>query len=310
MIEFDFTIAAIFVGVATAVYAALAAMHRYPMRVRMRLDEFRQQSGAGQAALNPPVGGSDETGEPIGPGFFDWLLPEADSERWQVQGLLQNAGIYSSEGIGRFFAAKLCLMTAAVLGCLTIGALQLVDFYFVMLACMATGCLGFLAPRLWLQWTIRKRHLRIRRSLPDLLDLLVVCMESGLSIQGALQRITQQLSIAHSDLGREMEGVNRDISLGATVDQALLRFAERSGSEEIKGLSLLLSESRKYGTRLAESLRIHSDAIREKRQQAAEEMAQKASVKILAPTFLFIFPAVFVVLVGPAAIKIQIAFGG
>jgi tight adherence protein C len=137
---------------------------------------------------------------------------------------------------------------------------------------------------------------------------MIVCLDSGLSLQGTILRVSEEMRIAHPTLAGELEIVQRDMALGATVDVALKRFADRSGYEGIRTMSTFVREAQRFGTELAEALRTHADMLRYQRAQAAEETAQKASVKILLPVLLLILPAVFVVLAGPAAIQIQAAF--
>jgi tight adherence protein C len=146
------------------------------------------------------------------------------------------------------------------------------------------------------------------KSLPDFLDLMVTCVQAGLSLNGALQRVTEELAVAHPVLAGEMGIVERQIELGAAPDLALRNFAERSDLAAIATLSTLVEQARRFGTSVSDALRTHAETIREQREQRAEEMAQKAAVKILFPTLLLIFPAIFVVLVGPAAVQITRTF--
>ena len=129
-----------------------------------------------------------------------------------------------------------------------------------------------------------------------------------MSFESALQRVTDELRVAHPVLTGELAIVQREITLGSTTDDALQNFAMRSDIDVLKTLATFVQQSRQFGASMAETLRIHSDMLREKRELRAEELAQKASVKILFPTLLFIFPAIFVVPIGPAVIVIQEKF--
>ena len=137
---------------------------------------------------------------------------------------------------------------------------------------------------------------------------MIVCLEGGISLQETIRRVGDELRLVHPALADELSMVQRDIEFGATVDQALKRFALRTDYEGVRTLSTFIRESQRFGTNITEALRTHSDMLRSQREQAAEERAQKASVKILLPTLLLIFPAIFVVMVGPAAIQIHEAF--
>jgi tight adherence protein C len=163
-------------------------------------------------------------------------------------------------------------------------------------------------PSAWVRHKIAAQHAALRHALPDFLDLMIVCLESGLSVQGTILRVGEEIRIAHPRLGDELRVVQRDIELGATVDAAFRNFAHRSGLDAVRTLSSFIREAQRFGSQLSDALRAHAEMLRYQREQAAEENAQKASIKMLFPTLLLILPAVFVVLVGPAAIKIQEAF--
>lgn len=170
------------------------------------------------------------------------------------------------------------------------------------------GGLGMVLPGFWLDHLKYQRHREFTRSLPDFLDLLVTCLEAGMSIEAALQRVSDELQLAHPTLGSEMKAVQTQIELGATPEAALRNLADRSAFDPLRSLSTVVQQARRFGTGIAEALRQHADGLRAQREQVAEEKAQKASVQILLPTMLLIFPAIFVVLAGPAAIKLSEAF--
>jgi len=150
----------------------------------------------------------------------------------------------------------------------------------------------------------------LSRTLPDLLDLMIVCLEGGLSLQATFHRVTEEVNLSHGQLAQELLIVQGDIDLGATIDQALKRFAQRTQYEGVKSLHAFVREAQRFGTNISEALQSHADMLRVQRQQSLEEQAQKAAVTMLLPTLLLILPAVFVVLVGPAVIEIQLAFAG
>ena len=140
------------------------------------------------------------------------------------------------------------------------------------------------------------------------MDLLIVCLQSGMSVSSALQRVGMEIKVAHPLLAYELEIVQRDVTLGAPVDAALSNFANRSGVDVLRELATFMRESRRFGSEIVDALRVQADTMRFQREQTAEENAQKATVKILFPMLLLILPAIFVVLVGPAVIQIQKAF--
>ena len=203
---------------------------------------------------------------------------------------------------------RTCLTIAPPMLGILACALRLVDLRIGLLSGAAGGILGMFLPLLWLDYKIRRRHALFHQSLADFLDLMIVCMEGGLSLQGTIQRVGDELRIAHPEFAKELTIVQRDIQLGATIDSALRRFAVRSGCESVGSLAKFVREAMRFGTQLTRALRLHAEMLRSQREMMAEEMAQKAAVKVLIPTLLLIFPAVFIVVAGPAIIEIQKAF--
>jgi tight adherence protein C len=170
------------------------------------------------------------------------------------------------------------------------------------------AAVGMLAPSFWLSAKVRKRQLLLRNALADALDMLVLCLEGGVSLNAALQRVTDELQIAHPLLAVEMNIVQREIQLGLTAGEALRKFGDRCGLSDVHDLSLALLQSERYGSSMTKAFRDYVEAARLERQQQVEEVAQKAAVKILFPTLLCIFPAIFVVVLGPAAFQMAKLF--
>ena len=144
----------------------------------------------------------------------------------------------------------------------------------------------------------------IRRAIPEFLDVIVICLDAGLSFQAALQRVQGELAAAFPLFTFELNIVLQEVQLGMSTGEALQRFGERSDMEEVRSLAGVVVQSELYGASLTKAFHTHAKALRVKRTQAAEENGQKASVKILFPTILFIFPAIFIVILGPAMIQI------
>jgi len=163
--------------------------------------------------------------------------------------------------------------------------------------------LGFLGPDLWLSSAISKRADQIRKGLPDTLDLLVITVESGLGLDAAFQRVGEEMRHVHPSLAEELQLVTLESQMGIPRAEALSNFASRTGIDEARSLVAIVNQAERFGTSIARALRNQSDALRVKRRQAAEEKAQKTTVKLMAPLILFIFPAILVVLAGPAALK-------
>lgn len=162
---------------------------------------------------------------------------------------------------------------------------------------------GFLAPDFWLSSAISKRQGIVRNSLPDTLDMLVISVESGLGLDAAFQRVGDEMRHVHPALSEELQLVTLETQMGIPRSEALSNLATRTGVEEMRSLTAIINQAERFGTSIARALRNQSDALRTKRRQAAEERAQKTTVKLMAPLILFIFPAILVVLAGPAALK-------
>jgi tight adherence protein C len=165
--------------------------------------------------------------------------------------------------------------------------------------------IGFLGPNLWLSMAMSKRGEKIRNGLPDVLDMLVISVESGLGLDAAFQRVGDEMRPVHPALAEELQMVTLESQMGIPRSEALTNFTARTGIDETKSLVAIINQAERFGTSIAKALRNQSDALRIKRRQAAEERAQQTTVKLMAPLILFIFPAILVVLAGPAALKMM-----
>jgi tight adherence protein C len=169
--------------------------------------------------------------------------------------------------------------------------------------------LGYVVPGILLAKRAGRRVYRIQLSLPDALDLLVVSVEAGLGLDQALLRVGQELATAHPELSDELRLVTLELRAGKGRSEALRNLANRTGLEDVASLVTMLVQTDKFGTSVAQSLRVHSDVLRTKRRQRAEEAAAKTGVKMVFPLVFCIFPAIWVVTIGPAAIKfVQVLF--
>ncbi len=167
---------------------------------------------------------------------------------------------------------------------------------------------GYLLPDFWLTWKVRRRQHRLRRALPDALDLLVICVEAGLGLDQALLKVAQELRITHRELSGEFQLVNLEMRVGKTRIEALHELGRRTGLDDIKSLVAMLVQTERFGTSIAQSLRVYSDDMRIKRRQRAEEMSAKTTVKMVPPLVFFIFPALMVVILGPAVLTLMKQF--
>ena len=163
--------------------------------------------------------------------------------------------------------------------------------------------LGYILPGMVLARMAKRRIHRIRLSLADALDLMVVSVEAGLGLDQALQRVGQELAFAYPELSDELRLVNLELRAGKARPEALRNLAERTGVDDLNSLVTMLIQTDKFGTSVAQSLRVYSETLRTKRRQRAEEAAAKTGVKMVFPLVFCIFPAIWVVTIGPAAIK-------
>jgi len=174
----------------------------------------------------------------------------------------------------------------------------------VLVVCMGV-LLGWMLPLLVLRFKVRKRQDELRRTLPDALDLMVVCVEAGLGLNQALVRVGEEMQRISEDLSDELTLVSLEIRAGTPRETALRNLGERTGVSDIRALVSMLIQTDRFGTSIADSLRIHAEELRDKRQQAAEEEAAKVTVKMIIPLVMFVFPAIFVVILGPVVFHFQ-----
>jgi tight adherence protein C len=233
------------------------------------------------------------------------LLPTSEKALSRLQTRFGEAGIYSPGAAPAYVAAKCMLTLILPLGFVAAGWLEWIPTWYAWLGGTAAALVGIGLPHLWLERRRVRRQFILRRALPDFLDLIVACLGGGLSVQAALKQVAEELRLAHPELSVELLAVLGEIELGRTLDGALQQLAARTGLEELRALCSFVHQTTKFGTTITDALGQLAEMLRIQREQRAEELAQKAAVKILFPTLLFIFPTVFVVLAGPAAIQIR-----
>lgn len=277
-------------------------------RVDERLDDLSREGAAGTDSSGTRGSRFSSQFERTLPKVASRLIPNDQRERNQLQARLVHAGIYAPWALPVYLVARICVMAIPPVLGFVAEQLQLVESPRGVLLGALCGAFGTIVPSLWLDRKKSQRHLILSQSLPDFLDLIITCIESGLSLEAALRRVNEELQLAHPVLAGEMAVVQRQIDLGATADSALRDLAKRSDFEPLFSMSSLLEHARKFGTGISEALRTHAEMLRTQREQRAEELAEKAAVKIIFPTLVFILPTVFVVLAGPAAIQLNEKF--
>lgn len=235
---------------------------------------------------------------------FERVVPKSQAETTVVQQRLIRAGFRKDSAQSFFYGAK--VLVPAIL-CLAVFFSGLGNGNPLFMYVAAAG-LGYLAPDFWLGRKIKNRQSAIRLALPDVLDMLVICVEAGLGLDQATARAAQELATAHPALCDEMNIVVLEQAAGRARTDAWKHLAERTDVPVVRGLVSTLIQAEQYGTSVAKTLRTHSDTLRTQRIQQVEEMAAKTTVKLIFPLVLFIFPCLFLVTLGPAAIVMADAF--
>jgi len=235
---------------------------------------------------------------------FEKILPRSQAEISVVQQRLIRAG-YRNEGtVKLFYGAKVLVPILLALLALVTGAANFSPFFVYAVALGG----GFLAPDFWLGRRIATRQAALKRGLPDVLDLLVICIEAGLSLDQAVARTAQELEKAQPELSDELGIVALEQRAGRARSDAWKHLADRTDVDVIRNLVSMLVQAEQFGTSVGKTLRVHSDTLRTKRVQEIEEKAAKLSVKLLFPLVLFIFPSLFLVVLGPAVLVMADSF--
>jgi len=232
------------------------------------------------------------------------VMPKSDKEMTGLRTKLSTAGFRSERAPAMYLASKTILGGGLAVIMLLICWARGTTLQGTMAFFIFSAAIGFMGPNIWLWMAGKKRAELIRNGLPDSLDLLVISVEAGLAMDGAIQRVGDEMRNVHPVLSEEFQIATVETQMGVPRHEALANMARRSGVQEVQSFVALVNQAEKFGTSIAATLRNQADALRTKRRQAAEERAQKTTVKLMAPLMLFIFPAVFVVLLGPAALSL------
>jgi tight adherence protein C len=232
------------------------------------------------------------------------LAPASPKDSGVMQRRLMKAGFRKEGAIRLLYGSK--VLFGALLPIMAAGVIASAetDPANKIMALLAAGAIGFFAPNEYVRMAAGRRQKGIQRGLPNALDLLVVCVESGLGLDQAIVQVSKELQQAHREISEEFTLMTLELKAGKRRAEALRNLAERSGVEELKKLVAVLIQADRFGTSVAQSLRAHSDYMRVQRRQAAEEKAAKLGVKLVFPIFFCILPSLFVVTVGPMAVRI------
>lgn len=282
----------VFVALATAVFAFLAVFASPASVLGSRLQTvLGRRVTAEKPALQERI---QQVLEPI-----SYLVPKSPTEVSETRLWLMQAGYREPEHLKIYFAIR-GLAAVAVLGLAFLTGMAQKNAMMIV----AAPALGFFLPRFGLKRRIRARQERIQLALPDALDLAIICVEAGLGLDQALDRVGTELRKTHPDLSDELMLVTLEMRAGKSRADALRNFAGRTESQDIRSFVAVLIQTERFGTSIASALRVHSDSLRTERRQRAEERAAKTTIKMVPALVFFIFPVMFFVLLGPAVISI------
>ncbi len=238
-----------------------------------------------------------------------FILPKEEVDRSKTNKQLIYAGFTGPNALANYYAIKAILLIG--LPALFLLASQwmpsLPTTFLILYTACAAG-VGIIAPSIALDRFVERRQKALRNGFPDSLDLMVVCVEAGLGLAQSIQRVADELSVSHPELATEMALVTAEMRAGVDNVIALKNLGERTGLDDIRGLVSTLVQTLRFGTGVADALRIYSDEFRDKRMQAAEERAAKMGTKMIFPLILFMFPSFFIVAIGPAVLKMMDTF--
>jgi tight adherence protein C len=243
--------------------------------------------------------------------FFDWISSvgawaTGDKEQTsEVRSKLIQAGFRHPKGSGIYFGIRALSALCLPLPYLMFSAVNEGFGTGNLVYALALAGTGFYLPQFGLDFMARRRQDRIDKSLPDVLDLFIVCMEAGLALQATINRVADEVRGISTDLFNEFQLTNAELRTGIPREVALRNLGERTGAQNVKALVGLMIQSDKMGTGIAQALRTHASFLRVQRGLQAEEKAAKLPVKILFPMMFFIFPSIFVVVLGPAVIQMS-----
>lgn len=276
---------------------------------RKAVERLRNLSPRGSSAEPPAPGAGGQALGSLLPMAGNLLLPGNRDQLAQLKTRLTQAGIYGPNAVKIFLGIKVFLMVLLPATAAAVPyALDLLSLERAIAIGVAACGAGMLTPSFWLDYQRERRKNDLRRAIPDVIDMLVLCMEAGVSLIAAFQRVCEELRVVHPGLAKELNIIQREIQLGLSIGDALMKFGDRCDIDEVRNLAQVIQQSERYGASSVKALRVHSESCRVERQQKAEEKAQKAAVKILFPTLLCIFPAIFIVILGPAAYQIASMF--
>jgi tight adherence protein C len=281
---------------------ALIAFFGIKMLFRGSGDKLRERLAgpdSAKSAAPDEATGVKRMMERVGQAAAKPFMPTSSEKQSKIKQTLATAGIYDPSATRMVSGFKAICLVVGFVGGYFAGAAM--DSTFLGLS--VGGIAGYLLPTLWLRFKVKANQNSLTYGLADALDLMVVCVEAGLTVDAAMQRVGTELAIAHPAVSREFGITHMETRVGLSRGESLKNLGKRTGNAALQSLVSMLIQADRFGTSIANALRVHSETLRITRHRAAEESAAKASVKMTFPLVLFIFPATFIVMVGPTVIK-------
>lgn len=295
----------IIISVTLVSYSVLASRSEERETLNRRLQESKPSGAQPKDAETSAGKWFKEKAVPV---LAKPVKSKTDSDQSNLRVKLANAGFRKDSAPVTFLASKSVLAGVLLVSALVFSLGSGYEMTKVFGITVFAAGAGFMLPDLWLTLARRSRGEKLNHGLPDCLDLLVISVEAGLGLDAAIQRVAGEMGNVHAEIAEEFTLTNREVQMGIARAEALGNFATRTGVPEIRSLCAILIQAEKFGTSIATALRIHADTLRIRRRQRAEERAAKTAVKLTLPLILFIFPAIFVVLAGPAMLKLWEVF--
>jgi tight adherence protein C len=294
---------AIFGAFAAVAWWILDLVSRQKPRAEQRLDEYREpNSRKGDSSREKAKGAVAKALAKASPALSAPLQPKNDAEVSKTREKLNMSGFRGENSPQMYWAMKvLCLGAGFLLGGGTLAITHGVTVDSLTYTGIIAG-VSFYLPEVGLWLIKRRRQDNIFYGLPDALDLMVVCVEAGLGLDQAMRKVTEEMKKTYYVIAEEFALSNLQLQMGRARVDVLHDLGARTGVDDLKALAAILIQADKFGSSVAQALRVQSDSMRTRRRQLAEEKAAKTAVKLIFPLVIFIFPAIFVVLVGPAAI--------
>ncbi len=295
----------VFAGLVAGIFAVLSMISNRNSRAQERLERISRP--ASLAEIEDPklkkerFQGVMETAKALsGP-----LMPQTELEQSELKIKLANAGFRSDSAVAVYLGLRFVTLIACTLLALGIFLPKYGMTYSALKPIVVAAGFGFYLPSIVLWFLRKKRQEEIFLSLPDALDLLVVCVESGLGLDAAMRKVCDEMKDHAKVISEELSLANFQLQMGRPRREVLHDLGVRTGVDDVRSLAAILIQADRFGSSIAQALRVQSDSMRTRRKQLAEEKAAKTAVQLIFPLVLFIFPGIFVVLVGPAAISIM-----